>query len=201
MNIRRMVAMAATSVVAVVATLVVTQVPANADLSPNLVPLNTPRALINFNSNKCFQPTPLSNQSFFWDGVLVQQRQCVGPPPDRWIITYAGEMSTRECSWWEVFCNDDFPAYRIFNAATGKCLDVRDGSMADWAPVQQWTCTDGARSMHWRIFFGQYSNTYQFINFKSGLALDVAGASTADFAQLQQWHWTDHNVAQNFFLS
>jgi hypothetical protein len=76
------------------------------------------------------------------------------------------------------------PAFEIVNANSGKCLDVAQGSGADNANVQQFTC-NGAGSQKWLLRAGA-GESYEIVNVNSGKCLDVAQGSTADNANVQQ---------------
>ena len=61
---------------------------------------------------------------------------------------------------------------------SGKCLDVKDASQADWAQVQQWDCWGGAS----QTFVATWHSDYDAWSFKaahSGKCLSVAGGASA----------------------
>jgi hypothetical protein len=59
--------------------------------------------------------------------------------------------------------------YQLVNSGTDKCLDVRDGSTADNAPVIQWDCKDAADSTVANQLWTW--NGQQLTNVKSGKML------------------------------
>ncbi|MCX5208852.1 family 43 glycosylhydrolase [Kitasatospora sp. NBC_00240] len=88
-------------------------------------------------------------------------------------------------------------SYTFTNRATGKCLDLADGSAADGADVRLWTC-NGAGAQRWRVE-DQADDTSRLVNVASGKVLDVANCSAADGADLRQWSWLN-NTCQRFRL-
>ncbi|MET9618362.1 family 43 glycosylhydrolase [Kitasatospora indigofera] len=78
-------------------------------------------------------------------------------------------------------------SYTFTNRATGKCLDVENGSTTDGANVRLWTC-NGANAQKWRVE-DQGDDTSRIVNVASGKVLDVANCSTGDGADLRQWSW------------
>ena len=85
---------------------------------------------------------------------------------------------------------------RVFSLTalhSGKCLDVRQASLANGAPVQQWTC-HGKDNQHWIVEprFGEY----YLRALHSGKCLDVRQASLANGAPVQQWtcHSPEHQT-------
>ncbi|MFI0242429.1 ricin-type beta-trefoil lectin domain protein [Streptomyces sp. NPDC016845] len=60
----------------------------------------------------------------------------------------------------------------------GKCLDVRDGSTANGAVAQIWSCVAGSRNQTWTV---KADGTVRAL----GKCLDVSGGSTADGAKVQ----------------
>jgi mannan endo-1,4-beta-mannosidase len=74
---------------------------------------------------------------------------------------------------------------RLAAKHSGRCLDVRDGSTANRAVIQQWGCSSGA---HQRFRFEPASDGfYQIVATHSGKCLDVSEQSLALRAALVQW--------------
>jgi hypothetical protein len=77
--------------------------------------------------------------------------------------------------------------------STGKCLDVRDGSTADGAWLQEWECLGaGQINQQFRVVPIAGQPPYEaFMARHSGKCLDVTGNSTVNGARIQQWscHW------------
>ncbi|WLQ52314.1 family 43 glycosylhydrolase [Streptomyces poriferorum] len=86
-------------------------------------------------------------------------------------------------------------AYTVVNRATGKCMDVVDGSDGDGAGVLQGTCDGGSRQ-RWRIE-DRGDDTSRLVNAATGKVLDTADCSAADGADLRLWSWLD-NTCQRF---
>jgi surface antigen len=91
--------------------------------------------------------------------------------------------------WWlRVPAADGY--VKLTNRGNGKCVDVKDRSLASGAPVHEWTCypTD---SQLWR--FEPKGRTfqgwpvYQIRNKRSGRCLDVYGNGTAAGTPIIQW--------------
>jgi len=66
---------------------------------------------------------------------------------------------------------------------SNKCLDVKDNSTADRAPLIQYSCGSGLNQQFELIPTGSY---YQIVARNSGKCLDVQAASNADRAVIQQ---------------
>lgn len=76
--------------------------------------------------------------------------------------------------------------------STGKCLDVRDFSSANGAPVQQWDCYANENQL-WSLD-SQGGGQYRIVSKTSGKCLDIADKSLADGARVQQWEcWNASN--------
>ncbi len=74
--------------------------------------------------------------------------------------------------------------YKLINRASGKALDVSNGSTADGADVIQWGYS-GNINQKWVLT--DTGNGYKIMNSNSGKALDVYNSSTADGADVIQW--------------
>jgi hypothetical protein len=201
MNVRRGVTGLAASVVAVLVMLVATAVPASADYAD--IPTNTPLRLVNHGSLKCVQPVAGNGVPSWENGAPIQQLSCGNNVPNYWTAQYIGDISKGQCSWWEVWCDDNWEVYQFSSNFSGKCLDITGESTAEWAPMRQVTCTPGDQSTYWMVFEGDFDGTVIIKNFYSWLCLDVEGGSTGDRARLQQWSCTGeaNNRAQNFYYS
>lgn len=87
----------------------------------------------------------------------------------------------------------------LINVGSGKCIDLRDGSSADWTPVQQWTCV-GHPNMEWALdIVGPGSFTLSNRRTEYHSCLDVEWGSHDDGAPLQGFHCTSDNLAQMFY--
>jgi hypothetical protein len=150
------------------------------------------RPLINAGSGKCLTLQP--GGGILDDGVRIVQETCDGTVLQRWRITYAGQ----DCiiDW---FCQYWIDVYQIENAASGKCIDLRDGGSADWTPVQQWTCV-GHPNMEWAFdVVGPASFALRNRTTEYHSCLDVEWGSHDDGAPLQGFHCTSDNLAQTFY--
>ena len=76
----------------------------------------------------------------------------------------------------------------IHSHLSGKCLNVAHASLADKAPVIQYTCV-GAADERWRAV-PQDDGSYQLVAEHSGKCLNVSGASLADSAAVVQYRCT-----------
>lgn len=77
--------------------------------------------------------------------------------------------------------------YRIYNAASGFCVDVANGSVQGLAEILQTTCIDEARQ-YFRLV-GTGDGYFAIVNYASGKVLDVLDFSTADGASIIQWDY------------
>ena len=186
MSIRRLLAALSVGVVMSVA---LVAVPAQA-----AGPINTNdyRPLVNAGSGKCLTLQP--GASILDDGVRIVQATCDGTVLQSWRISYAGV----DCliDW---FCQYAIDVYQIQNAASGKCIDLRDGDSADWTPVQQWTCV-GHPNMEWAfdvIEAASFTMSNRRTDYHS--CLDVEWGSHDNGAPLQGFHCTSNNLAQTFY--
>jgi hypothetical protein len=75
----------------------------------------------------------------------------------------------------------------IINRASNKGLDVRDGSTADGAAIQQWDFA-GSPNQVWDVV-DRGRGRFSIINRGSGRALDVTERSTADGGAVQQYRF------------
>lgn len=75
--------------------------------------------------------------------------------------------------------------YEIRPLNSGKCLDVVDGSRANGARVQQWTCS-GASQQKWYIR-NIRGELYTIVSVNSGACLDLRDSNPRNGAVIQQW--------------
>jgi hypothetical protein len=147
--------------------------------------VGVPRPIVNVGSGKCLTVQPDAN-GYVADGLRIVQQSCNGSDLQAWMFLSAGQ----HCQG--LFCSFQTPLYQIQNRYTGKCIDLRDGSNADWTPVQQWTCV-GHPNMEWAP-----GNGNSLIDEHSGTCLDVEWGSHDDGAPLQGFHCTQDNLAQQY---
>jgi DUF1680 family protein len=76
------------------------------------------------------------------------------------------------------------PGYRLFNAASGMVLGIRDMSTADGGLALQWGDT-GTADHSWQLVAD--GTTIRLRNLNSGKVLGVENMSTADNARVLQW--------------
>ena len=157
----------------------------------NLVPGNIDNGRDVFVHSRIFSLTALHSgkcldvqKSSLANGAPVQQWTCHGKDNQRWILKPLAHHSGGE------------PNYRLQALHSGKCLDVRQASLANGAPVQQWTC-HSPEHQTWILepdltLEGEPSYSRQALH--SGKCLDVRQASLANGAPVQQWtcHGPDH---------
>ena len=77
--------------------------------------------------------------------------------------------------------------YTIYNAASGKALDVSGAGAYNGANVQQYQY-NGTRAQKWTIQ-ANGDGTYRLVSAISGLVLDVSGGSHANSANVQTYQW------------
>jgi hypothetical protein len=152
----------------------------------------------------------VSNDGSTWTTIHTQTNGAAGPT--KTTISdlngrgrYLRLHSTQRTTPWgvslyelEVFGDSD-PActgtgattYRIDSVASSKTLDVKDGSSADGATIQQATWS-GGNNQKW-IAVARGTNQYQLKSVGSGKCLDISGGSTADGAKALQWACHDGN--------
>ncbi|MEV6522924.1 RICIN domain-containing protein [Longispora sp. NPDC051575] len=75
--------------------------------------------------------------------------------------------------------------YALKVQMNGLCLDVRDGSRAAGAVVQQWACNN-TLAQQWEVW-AVGGNYVSVVNRGSGMCLDVKDISTYNGAAIQQW--------------
>ena len=77
--------------------------------------------------------------------------------------------------------------YAILNRASRRCVDVRDGSSADAARIQQWDYLQGT-NQQWRLVFTDPAHV-ALVNRLSGKVLDDTGYSVSNGTPIQQWSY------------
>ncbi|WP_329189172.1 RICIN domain-containing protein [Actinacidiphila glaucinigra] len=115
------------------------------------------------------------------DGTAVQQYACNGTTAQQWQFQPT---------------SDGYVRVNNRNDAS-KAWDVTDVSVADAAPVQLWSYSNGA-NQQW-LPVEEAGGTYHFVNRNSGKCLDVPAASAADGARIQQYT-CNGTSAQSFSL-
>ena len=87
--------------------------------------------------------------------------------------------------------------YSIANLASGKVLDITDGSVKAGAFAQQWGYAGSANQ---QFYLRDLGNGYwSMIGRQGGMPLDVSQASTSDGARVIQWH-ANGNTNQQWLL-
>jgi hypothetical protein len=78
--------------------------------------------------------------------------------------------------------------YQIRNLNSGKCLDVRNLSVANGAALQQWDCNLAfpQRSQVWQVV-AVGDGSFRIVSGGSAKCVDVPFASTANSVMMQQW--------------
>ncbi|GIG63536.1 hypothetical protein Lfu02_79080 [Longispora fulva] len=118
-----------------------------------------------------------------------------GTPDQQWPCWGgAGQL------WWKnpVYSNGGHVFYEIRVQLNDLCLDVRDGSTAAGAVVQQWGCNNSL-AQQWEVIAvgGSY---VKVVNRGSGMCLDVKDISTFNGAPIQQWYCWD-NPGQHWWFA
>jgi hypothetical protein len=140
--------------------------------------------IVNANSGMCLQP---SSDDFFGNGDLVVQRPCNGTVAQAWELVPIGRKTFIDSG-----PDITHDAYRIVNAASGLCLDDRDGVSSNGATVQQWACNTTSTTMQWASWAIRsdsinllIANRRAMLNRDTFVTLEVASGSTADNAPVQ----------------
>lgn len=136
------------------------------------------RELASVNSYKCLTANGSDRNS------PVVQLSCSGAYTQAWAMMYVQTIN-------------GFPYYQFVNRWTQLCLEVRNGSAASGAAVDQFLCSSAADEM-WGLFYIS-PWTFYLVNYQSGKCLDVSGASRDDSALIQQWD-CNHTVAQKWWV-
>ena len=134
--------------------------------------------LVNVNSGKCLQPSwddPFSN------GDIVVQATCDGTVSQAWELVPLGTKTFIPGTFFHV----THPGYQIKSAATGLCLDDRDGVSSDGATVQEWACNTTSTTMQWGGFLSSdgsnlVANVRASNNRGSLITLEIPAGSRAD---------------------
>lgn len=159
--------------------------------------------IVNVNSGKCLEP---SSDDFFGNGDLVVQRPCDGTVAQAWELVPIGTRTFIPGTFFHV----THPGYRIVNAASGLCLDDRDGVSSNGAAVQEWACNTTSTTMQWGGF-NDVNGNQLIANVRASnnrgdlITLEVASGSTADNVPVQLFNvpnsppaaqeWTYQQVA------
>jgi hypothetical protein len=81
--------------------------------------------------------------------------------------------------------------WRIKNAKSGKCLNVKGASLVDSAPIIQYTCGGSTTyNDQWYLDLWACCDWYHVVNRKSGKCLNIKGANPASGADLIQYTCT-----------
>jgi Ricin-type beta-trefoil lectin domain-like len=153
------------------------------------------RPLLNVGSGKCLTVQP--NENGYVDNALrIVIQTCNGSTLQSWQFIQAGRICDGNCSF-------AVPIFWIQNQATGKCIDLNDGSSANTTRVQQWDCVD-TNNMKWVSSpypYGLPADAhFQLSNARAGTCMDVQWGGTDDFTPLQGYHCFDYpnNGAQMY---
>jgi len=153
------------------------------------------RPLVDMGSGKCLTVQPNAN-GVVDNGLRIVQQTCDGSALQRWQFLHVGNVCNPNCS-------SERPIFWIQNQATGKCLDLNNGSSANGTPVQQWSCVLND-NMHWTLSpspkdLGPADN-FALVNRRAMTCLDVTAGSVAEFAPLQGFRCIDYpnNGAQMY---
>jgi hypothetical protein len=150
--------------------------------------------LVSINSGKCLEP---SRDNLFGNGALIEQHTCNGSAAQNWDLVPLGTKSFIG----PINGNGNGQptlthlAYHIVNAASGLCLDDRNGVSSNGATVQQWACNNNGTTMQWGGFEvagrpdqSVICNVRASSNRQVQVALVVASGSTADNVPIQLYN-------------
>ena len=163
-------------------------------------PTEFSEGIIEHSSNgACIEP---SHEDFFGNGDPVVQRRCDNSAGQVWQLVPVGKRTFDSGGLQYVL-----PASHIVNAATGLCLDDRDGVSSDGATVQQWECNNTSTTMIWGTW-GDITTAFPIINLRASnkahhfMVLEVASRSNEVDVPLQLFtqETPPPNVQRWFFL-
>jgi|SoiMethySBSTD1v2_1073268.scaffolds.fasta_scaffold1019996_2 hypothetical protein len=135
----------------------------------------------NFGSEMC---AGLNSWELYSNGAPIVQHTCNGSPEQLWSAVPVGS---------------DY--YMFVNLRSGKCMDVTNGTDANWTPVQQWACTN-TNGMKWKTPVPAFTPHWVTTRlgarppYVQGRCLDVRGGSLEEGAQIQIYNCTSNNSAQ-----
>jgi mannan endo-1,4-beta-mannosidase len=145
--------------------------------TPNAVSINaalptnaTWYSIRNADTGKCLDVRREDN--YYSAGARVQQYSCTGTPQQQWTPVPAGDGR-----------------YTFVSQRSGMCLDVRGGSTAPGAQIQQWYCYNNSPAQNWLPSEGS------LVVQVSGMCLDTNGS-----AGVMQWY-CGGNTAQKWALT
>ena len=121
--------------------------------------------IVNVNSGLCLQP---SGDNPFGNGDIIVQRPCNNTVAQLWELVPIGSMRFAD----GILFHPSHPAYRIESAASGMCLDDRDGVTSDGATVQQWACNTTSSTMQWGSWLSTKNNQL-IVNRRASLDRDA----------------------------
>jgi hypothetical protein len=101
------------------------------------------------NSGKCLEP---SRANPFGNGDIIEQHTCNGTAAQAWQLVPIGTRTFISTTISGNPFQVTHPAYRIVNAASGLCLDDRNGATNNGAIVQEWACNTTSTTMQWGGF-------------------------------------------------
>lgn len=100
--------------------------------------------------------------------------------------------------------------YKIVNRNSGLCLDVKDGSTAAGANVQQWT-DNGTKAQQWKVVFNKEDSTYYVISVLNSKPIVVDSYSKSnggnciiynnDYGTNKRWYITSVDNGYSFFIN
>lgn len=86
----------------------------------------------------------------------------------------------------------------IINLGANKCLDVTDGSTANGALLQLWSCASSQPQQKFYSHSGNWINTTRVTSAEPLKCLDVTNGSSGDGALIQQWKCASSQAQQRF---
>jgi hypothetical protein len=119
----------------------------------------------------------------------------------QWVCARPGDPNAGNQDWYFDWEGDGRGYAKIRNTGTGMCLDVRDHSTGNGAPVVLQTCSD---SVSWKGFLkhdGDVDHYELRPRHAGGKCLDLPHSSSADGVRLQQWDCVSGNHQQHLTWS
>jgi hypothetical protein len=111
-----------------------------------------------------------------WNGALMQTWDCLGP--------YAGNQ---QFYFWKLDGGAGY--YQITPSSTWKCLDVKDVSHADYAPLQQYDCLGyGQENQVFNVWFDSSLNAWHIVPIHSWRHMSVTSPTPGNGSSVYQYN-------------
>lgn len=153
-------------------------------------------SVVNFGSGLCLQPFadsyPGHVVSVYDNGIPIKQVACNGSPEQQWTKVFI-KYSQPPGAGCFGGCVLTGQLYYMVNNLTGKCMDVKDASTSNGAPIQQWECNGGGSEQWW---LDETTGYQSYINARTKKCLDVPYGT---FSQTTMWQYTCNSTYAQLF--